>query len=139
MSTPSPRIRVVACLIERGGHFLITQRKKESHLGHLWEFPGGKIEAGESPQDCAVRECREEIGVEVSPGEIVEEVRYDYPDVQVHLYFIKCELVHGEPCPLDCADLTWVTPGEFSRYRFPEADRGIIERYVQGRKKEQAW
>jgi mutator protein MutT len=123
---------VVACLIERDGRFLITQRKKESHLGHLWEFPGGKIEAGESPRECAVRECLEEIGVEVSAGEIIEEVHHDYPEVHVHLYFMKCRLIRGEPRPLDCANLTWATPEEFSNYNFPEADRGIIERYVRG-------
>ena len=136
MTIPSSRIRVVACIIERDGRFLITQRKKESHLGHLWEFPGGKIEAGETPKQCAVRECREEIGVEVEAGAILEEVRHDYSDLQVHLYFIKCELIRGEPRALDCADLTWATPEEFSQYRFPEADRGIIERYVHGRNKE---
>lgn len=125
---------MVACIIEREGRFLITQRKKESHLGHLWEFPGGKIEAGESPQDCAVRECREEIGIEVRAGEVIEEVKHRYPEIEVHLYFMKCEWVAGEPRPLDCADLAWATPEEFSRYRFPEADRGIIERYVQGRR-----
>jgi mutator protein MutT len=124
-------IRVVACVISRDGRFLITQRKKESHLGHLWEFPGGKIEPGESPQQCAVRECREEIGVEVKAGETIEEVRHDYPELRVHLYFIKCELISGEPRPLDCADLTWARPEEFSRFRFPEADRGIIERYIR--------
>jgi mutator protein MutT len=126
-------IRVVACIIEREGAFLITQRKKESHLGHLWEFPGGKIEGGESLEDCAVRECEEELGIDVRPGILVDECIHDYPEVRVHLYFMKCDLIAGTPEALDCADWTWATPAEFDTYSFPEADKKIIAEYIKGK------
>lgn len=126
-------IRVVACIIERDGEFLITQRKKESHLGHLWEFPGGKIESGENLEDCAVRECEEELGIQVRPGELVDECIHDYPEVRVHLYFLKCILTGGSPKALDCAAWTWATPQEFDGYSFPEADKKIIAEYIKGK------
>lgn len=127
-------IRVVACIIEAEGKFLITQRKKESHLGHLWEFPGGKIEVGEGLEACAVRECEEELGIRVRPGILVDEYIHDYPEVQVHLYFMNCELVSGTPEALDCADWTWATPEEFGAYSFPEADKKIIAEYIKGKR-----
>ncbi len=125
-------MRVVACVIEREGRFLITKRLKHSHLGHLWEFPGGKIEPGESVEDCAIRECQEEIAVTVKPLRLIEEVAHDYPERSVHLYFLLCEWVAGEPKAIHCADWAWATPEEFGHYEFPEADKGIIERFIHG-------
>jgi mutator protein MutT len=121
-------IRVVACVIEREGRFLITRRLKHSHMGHLWEFPGGKIEAGESLEQCAVRECREEIAVEVKPLEVLQEIQHEYPEVRVQLYFMRCELISGEPRAVQCADLAWVLPEELKRYEFPQADQKILAR-----------
>ena len=130
ITSDSYPIRVVACIIERDGKFLITKRLQHSHLGHLWEFPGGKIEEGESVEDCAVRECREEIGVEVKAGKVLEEVQHDYPERSVHLYFVLCDLISGDPQALECEDWVWAHPLEFSNYEFPEADRDIIDRYI---------
>jgi mutator protein MutT len=121
-----PPLRVVACIIEHDGKFLITQRLKRSHLGHLWEFPGGKIEAGESLEDCAIRECREELDIEVRPLDLLQEIQHDYPEVSVHLYFMRCEWVGGEPKAIECADWRWLRADELSGYEFPEADREII-------------
>ncbi len=128
---PMPRrIRVVACILKNKNRFLITRRMKHSHLGHLWEFPGGKIEPGESLEDCAVRECREELGIEVKPLRLLTEVQHDYPEVSVHLYFMFCEWLSGEIQALECADFTWATPGQFADYEFPAADKEVIERFV---------
>src|SRR5262245_36376437 len=90
-------VQVVACVIARGGEFLITKRLQTSHLGHCWEFPGGKLERGESLADCAIRECREEIDVTVRPLRLLQEITHAYPEKSVHLYFVLCELSAGTP------------------------------------------
>jgi mutator protein MutT len=120
-------IAVAAAVIESQGKFLITQRLKTSHLGHLWEFPGGKIEPGESVEACLIRECREEIGVLVKPLKKLEELEHTYPEVNVHLLFWLCEIVSGIPRPLECADCRWVKPEELKHFEFPEADRELIK------------
>jgi mutator protein MutT len=129
--TSQSRIRVVACVIQRDGKFLITKRLKHSHLGHLWEFPGGKIEVGETIEDCGVRECQEEIDVKVKPLHILQEIEHDYPEVSVHLYFLLCELVSGEPKAIHCADWVWAKPEDLNQYEFPAADKKIIENLIQ--------
>lgn len=131
MKTHSEVIQVVACIIEKNGKFLITKRLKHSHLGHLWEFPGGKLEQGESLEDCAIRECREEIDVEVRPVKRLQDLRHDYPEKSLHLYFMLCELVSGTPRAVECAEWCWAAPEEFSRFEFPEGDKRIIEEYIQ--------
>jgi len=80
-------IEVSAALIFRDGKLLITRRHAKSHLGGLWEFPGGKREAGETFEQCLVREIREELGVEISVGELFEEVSHAYSEKSVHLKF----------------------------------------------------
>lgn len=132
-TTQKKYIRVVACVIEEAGRFLITQRKKQSHLGHLWEFPGGKIEAGESLEDCAIRECEEELGIVVKPLRLLEETKHDYPEASVHLYFMLCQHSSGTPQAIDCADFIWATPQEFHNYEFPAADEKVIENYIHGK------
>lgn len=133
MSTPANQaLQVVACIIEHEGRFLITRRHKQSHLGHLWEFPGGKIEPGETREQCAVRECEEELGITVEPLELVTEVLHAYPEVTVHLHFMACRWVSGEPRALDCADWAWATPQEFDGYEFPAADLKVIDQWVKG-------
>lgn len=118
---------MAAAIIQRGDRYLITQRLKASHLGHLWEFPGGKIELGESPEQCAIRECLEEIGVQIEPVRRIQEIAHVYPEVRVHLYFILCKLLEGEPRPIECADCRWIKRNEFKNFDFPAADHKIIE------------
>ena len=126
-----PLIQVTACVIEKEGRYLITQRKKESHLGHLWEFPGGKIEKDESVEACGIRECQEELGIVVRPIKILEEISHRYPEVEVHLYFLQCEWIEGKPQALDCADFAWVRPEELKNYAFPAADKKLIQSLSQ--------
>lgn len=121
-------IEVSAALIFHGGRLLITQRHAKAHLGGLWEFPGGKREPGETFEQCLVREIREELGVEISVDELFEEVRHDYPEKSVHLKFFNCQLLSGEPQPLDCAAVKWVTQAELSAYEFPAADAQLLEK-----------
>lgn len=124
-------IQVVACVIERGGEFLITKRLKTSHLGHCWEFPGGKVEPGESLAQCAIRECREEIGVEIKPLKLIQDLRHDYPEKSVHLYFVLSIILSGEPKAIECADWRWVQPRQFSDFEFPEGDKKIIQDFIR--------
>jgi 8-oxo-dGTP diphosphatase len=126
--TPLPSVEVSAGLIFRAGRLLITQRRLHDHLGGLWEFPGGKREPGESFEGCLVRELREELGVETRPCELLEDITHRYPDKSVRLRFYRCELVRGEPRPLGCHALAWVSPGQLAGYAFPAADERLLER-----------
>jgi mutator protein MutT len=121
-------IEVSAALIFRAGKLLITQRHANSHLGGLWEFPGGKREAGETFEQCLIREIREELGVEISVGELFEEIHHDYPEKSVHLKFFICRLLAGEPQPLDCAAVKWIEPPELAAHEFPAADAQLLAR-----------
>ena len=121
-------IEVSAALIFRDGRMLIAQRHAKSHLGGLWEFPGGKREAGETFEQCLVREIREELGVEISVGGLFEDIAHAYPEKTVHLRFFTCKLLAGEPQPLDCAALKWVTKPELADFEFPAADAQLLEK-----------
>src|SRR5215831_19354860 len=121
-------IEVAAALVFRGGKLLITQRYAEAHLGGLWEFPGGKREPGESFEECLSRELREELGIEVAVGELIESITHSYPDKTVHLKFFRCRWLQNEPQPLGCCDFKWVSPKELVSYDFPAADARLLER-----------
>jgi mutator protein MutT len=123
-------IEVSAALIFRAGKLLITQRHARSHLGGMWEFPGGKREPGETFEQCLVREIREELGVEIAVGKLFEEIRHDYEEKSVHLKFFACELLAGEPQPLDCAALKWIERSELSAHEFPAADARLLEKLL---------
>ena len=120
-------IEVSAALIFRSGRLLITQRHARSHLGGLWEFPGGKREAGETFEQCLVREIREELGVEIAVGELFVEIAHAYPEKSVHLKFFICQLLSGEPQALDCAAVKWIDQAGLRKHAFPGADARLIE------------
>jgi 8-oxo-dGTP diphosphatase len=122
------QIEVSAALIFKNGRLLITQRNAKSHLGGLWEFPGGKRESGETFEACLVREIREELGVEISVGELFDEIAHDYPEKSVHLKFFVCKLLAGEPQPLDCAAVKWVEKDQLADFEFPAADAQLLEK-----------
>ena len=121
-------IEVSAGLVFRDGQLLITQRHADAHLGGLWEFPGGKREPPETFAECLVRELREELGIEVIPGEVLESLTHDYPEKSVHLKFFHCRWQSGEPQALGCADWKWVGVEELVQYRFPAADARLLTR-----------
>ena len=87
--------QVVAALIWRGGQFLICQRPAHKARGLLWEFVGGKVEPGETEQQALVRECREELGVEIAVGDVFMEVTHTYPDITVHLTLFHVSIMQG--------------------------------------------
>lgn len=124
--TESPVIQVSAGLLFRAGKLLIAQRLADTHLGGLWEFPGGKLERGESWEEGLVRELREELGVAVAVGRLFSEITHAYPEKTVHLRFYVCSLVQGEPQALGCADLAWVSASDLARHQFPPADEPLL-------------
>ncbi len=121
-------IEVSAALIFRAGKLLITRRHAHAHLGGLWEFPGGKRESGETFRQCLVREICEELGVEISVGQLFESVSHAYPEKTVRLEFFVCRLLSGEPEPLGCEAVNWVTQSELAGYEFPAADTRLLKR-----------
>ena len=125
-----PVIDVAAALVFREGKLLITQRHADAHLGGLWEFPGGKREPAETFEACLTRELREELGIEVAVGELVESLTHAYPDKTVHLRFFRCRWLEHEPQPLGCPAFKWVTAARLRNYRFPAADARLLEKLM---------
>ena len=119
-------IEVAAGVVFRDGRVLITQRRKDDHLGGLWEFPGGKREPDESYEDCLRRELMEELGIEVEVGEVIASITHDYPDKKVHLEFFRCTWRGHEPRALGCAAFTWVDRTGLAGHEFPAADRQVL-------------
>ena len=125
-------IRVVAALIEEGGKFLVCRRPANKARGLLWEFAGGKVEQGEEKAAALVRECREELGVELDVGEVFTELTHVYPDVTVRLTLFCARIAAGVPQRLEHAELRWATPQETLSLEFCPADAPIL-RMLAGR------
>ena len=117
---------VAAGLVFRNGKLLIAERHADAHLGGLWEFPGGKRESGETFEECLVRELREELGIEVEVGKLVDSLTHEYPGKIVHLKFFHCEWRQHEPRAIGCAAFAWVTANQLNGYTFPEADERLL-------------
>ena len=92
----------------------------------LGELPGGKIEAGETGEQCIVRECQEELGVTLSVDRGLTDITYEYPDRIVHLHFYLCNIAHGVPEKKEHNALAWITPSEIDQYEFCPADKAMI-------------
>ena len=122
---------VVAALIWRGDTFMICQRPAHKARGLLWEFVGGKVEPGETKKQALIRECREEIGVTLSVGNIFMEVVHEYPDITVHLTLFHAVIAEGEPQMLEHNDIRWITPGEIPEYDFCPADTEVLARICE--------
>ena len=120
-------IDVVAALLWKGDRFLICQRPAHKARGLLWEFVGGKVEAGETPEDALKRECREELDVSVSVGDVFMEVIHEYPDITIRLTLFNAALDGGEPRRLEHNDLRWITAEEIGNYDFCPADEEILK------------
>lgn len=119
---------VVAALIWEGDRFLIGQRPEHKARGLLWEFVGGKTEPGESKEQALIRECREELDVEIQVGDVFLEVTHEYTDLTVHLTLFHASIVRGIPQKLEHQDLRWITPQEITNYAFCPADQVILDK-----------
>ena len=129
MTAPRVRKLVVAGLIIGDDHrILITQRRADQELPLLWEFPGGKVEAGESPVAALVRELGEEIGVTVAVGRIWEVLFHAYPAFDLVMLVYVCRIVEGEPRAVEVADLAWVAAHDLRRWDILPADRPLVDR-----------
>jgi 8-oxo-dGTP diphosphatase len=116
---------VTAALIIEQGKILVTQRKKDSSHGLLWEFPGGKVKEGEEPRGALRRELKEELDVEVEVGMIFDAVFYSYPEYPILLLVYRCQIEKGFLKPIGCHDLRWVNLQELEKLAMPPADDPI--------------
>ena len=117
---------VVAALIWQGERFLICQRPAHKARGLLWEFVGGKVEAGESGEQALIRECQEELAVTLSVGDVFMDVIHEYPDLTVHLTLFNAVIAEGEPQILEHNVIRWITPAEIDSFDFCPADVEIL-------------
>lgn len=117
---------VVAALIWDQDRFLICQRPEHKARGLLWEFVGGKVEAGESMEEALIRECGEELDITVSVGDIFIQVIHAYPDIHIRLTLFHCTIARGTPRLLEHNDLKWIHPREIPEFDFCPADKDIL-------------
>jgi 8-oxo-dGTP diphosphatase len=121
-------IVVAAAVVERDGAFLLTRRLKGTHLAGAWEFPGGKCEPSESPEDCLVREIQEELAAGVRVGDRILVTRH--PERTVELHFFRAALLDA-PVPQIGQEMRWVPREELASLEFPEADADLIRMLVE--------
>ena len=118
---------VVAALIWKGEKFMICQRPAHKARGLLWEFVGGKVESGETKEQALIRECKEELDVRLSVGDVFMGVVHEYPDLTVHLTLFNSTIAEGEPQQIEHNDIKWITPREIANYEFCPADEEILK------------
>lgn len=123
-----PYIEVVAALIWDNDKFLICQRPKNKARALLWEFVGGKVEKGESKEEALIRECQEELAIDIAVEGVFTEVTHDYPDITIHLTLYNSRIVGGQLTLLEHNAMAWITPSEIENYDFCPADKIILEK-----------
>jgi len=121
-------VEVVAALVRDGEKFMICQRPEHKSRPLMWEFPGGKVEAGETPEAALARECREELAIGLEVGEKFAESTFVYPDISVHLTLFEAKIVQGTPKLLEHRDIRWITPKEAADYEFSPADVPFVKK-----------
>jgi 8-oxo-dGTP diphosphatase len=121
-----PRVRVVAALLRRGGAVLVQQRHPGGPRGLLWEFPGGKVEPGETDAAALARECREELAIEIEVGPLAAHTVHAYADLEVELALYECRLVAGEPRPQGAHALRYQPADALRELPFCEADVPLL-------------
>lgn len=132
-SSPPHKIIGVAVIWNDKQQILIDRRLPEGVMGGLWEFPGGKVEAGESIEECIQREIQEELGIEIAVGEHLITIDHTYTHLRVTLTVHHCRLIAGTPQPLECDEISWVDLDELENFDFPAANSQIIAALKQRR------
>lgn len=123
--------QVVAALIWEGDKFLICQRPAHKARGLLWEFVGGKVEPGETKEQALIRECREELDIDISVGKVFMEVLHEYPDITVRLTLFHASVAEGEPKKLEHNDIQWILPRQIPDFDFCPADVEILRQIIK--------
>lgn len=122
---------VVAALICQEDRFLICQRPAHKKRGLLWEFVGGKREDGESKEEALIRECQEELGIQINVGEVFMEVTHGYPDITIALTLFWSTISQGIPQLLEHEDLRWIKVEDIPKFAFCPADEEILRRLAE--------
>ena len=121
-------INVVAAVItDDNNRILITQRNLKKSQGGLWEFPGGKIENGETREEAIIREIKEELDVNIKADQYIDEKVFNYPEKDINLIAMKCSIISGKILLKEHEDAKWVTSSELVNYNFAPADEFIID------------
>lgn len=118
---------VVAALIWDGDRFLACQRPAHKARGLLWEFVGGKVEPGETPQEALIRECREELDIQIRVGEVFMDLVHEYPDITIRLTLYHATIINGTPKLLEHNAIQWMYPRQIPSYSFCPADKEILQ------------
>ena len=122
---------VVAALVWDNDKFMICQRPANKARPLLWEFVGGKVEPGETKEQALIRECREELAVTISVGDVFMDVTHEYPDLTVHLTLFNVTISEGNPQKLEHNDIKWINPSEIPNYEFCPADVEILKKIIE--------
>jgi 8-oxo-dGTP diphosphatase len=128
--SPPRTIRVVAAVVERDGKYLITQRRASAVLPLLWEFPGGRVEEGETDAQALRREVLHRLGVEVDCRELISFVSHPYDHYVVDLFLYECALLGADLRPLAVTDYRWVASSDFDQYTFTPADEASMSKLL---------
>lgn len=123
-------IKVAAGIILKGDKVLIAKRPQDKHQGGLWEFPGGKIENGESAEEALIRELKEELDLTIGEPELFQEIRFEYPEKNVHLSFYRIDKFEGNEKGNENQEIRWVDIGELKHYLFPKANQPVVSRLL---------
>jgi 8-oxo-dGTP diphosphatase len=117
---------VVAAVMQRGDLYLITQRRQSAALPLLWEFPGGRVESGETDEQALIREVRHRLEVELSVGRLISFISHPYDRYIVDLHLYECQITSGEPLSRNVNAFTWVNSADFEKYLFTPADEASV-------------
>lgn len=122
---------VTAAAMIRSGKVLIAQRQAGSHMEFRWEFPGGKLEPDETPEECIIREIKEELDMEIEVLDIYKVVKFSYEEKDILLLCYLCRILKGEGKTLECNDFRWVKRDELANFNFVSADLLIVEKLLR--------
>ena len=126
MLSTGPEIQVACALIWRNEQILLSKRRKDNHLGGLWEFPGGKFESGEEPTACLSRELKEELGITVRDASFMFQIPWIYAEKLVRLWVYEVPVFDGEPRGLEGQDVSWFPREVLKELQFPRANDAIV-------------
>jgi 8-oxo-dGTP diphosphatase len=132
MKSNSPLVSVTAAILKKNHRIIIAQRKSTDHLAGKWEFPGGKIEEGETPEECLKRELNEEFAVDIIVGEYLGESIYHYEHISIKLMAYRAYWVGGTLKSTDHKDFQWVNIEQLRDYDFAPADIPFVKKLLRG-------